>query len=568
MTRNIFVGSLLLLLTIGGCSGTKTTTEAPSQKVITDTDALLEYQDEITVDYLRQHLTVFSSDSMEGRATGMKGQKIAANYLVNQYKNMGLKAVGDNGSYLQKLKLKATQSDSIVFTTFTREAEQKQTADRSVISKNSTADFIQQFSRGDTLSGDIIFAGYGLQNSALGIDQLQQADFEGKWVMIFNEVPQVVKGDTLYKSKRSFYRKRVSGIIQKGAKGILMIPQMSAQEFSNRAKKENMGFGKPSGLKLAYLDKNTGSLPSLALITIAPPKAADLLGLADTGALDEKRREILQNMDDFQAQKTKYGLSQITYEENIELGTENVLAFLEGGDPKLKDEVVIMSSHYDHLGIGAPDSTGDRIYNGADDDGSGVIGTLNTAKAFVEAAKDGVRPKRSVLFLNVTGEEKGLLGSRYYSDHPVFPIDKTVANLNIDMIGRIDPEHEKKGVEDYSYIIGSELISSGLDSLLKVANSQSGQIELNKKYNDLEDPNQFYRRSDHWNFGRLGIPFVFFFTGVHEDYHRPSDEVEKIRFEKMAKIVRTMYATIVMVANADEAPKVDNQAFIEITKGG
>src|SRR5699024_7378129 len=130
---------------------------------------------------------------------------------------------------------------------------------------------------------------------------------------------------------------------------------------------------------------------------------------------------------------------------------------------------------------------------------SGVIGTLNTAKAFVEAAKDGVRPKRSVLFLNVTGEEKGLLGSRYYSDHPVFPIDKTVANLNIDMIGRIDPEHEKKGVEDYSYIIGSELISSGLDSLLKVANSQSGQIELNKKYNDLEDPNQFYRRSDHWN---------------------------------------------------------------------
>src|SRR5699024_3652979 len=167
MTRNIFVGSLLLLLTIGGCSGTiTTTTEAPSQKLITDTDALLEYQDEVAVDYLRQHLTSLSSDSMEGRATGMKGQKMAADYLVNQYKKMDLKAVGDNGSYLQNLKLKATQSDSIVFTTFIREAEQKQTADRSVISKNSTADFIQQFSRGDTLSGDIIFAGYGLQNSA------------------------------------------------------------------------------------------------------------------------------------------------------------------------------------------------------------------------------------------------------------------------------------------------------------------------------------------------------------------------------------------------------------------
>src|SRR5699024_2304473 len=185
----------------------------------------------------------------------------------------------------------------------------------------------------------------------------------------------------------------------------------------------------------------------------------------------KKRATIAQNMADFKAQKTGYGLSQITYKSDLEVETENVMAFLEGADPKLKDEVVIMSSHYDHLGIGRPDSTGDRIYNGADDDGSGVIGMLNTAKAFVEAAKNGVRPKRSILFLNVTAEEKGLLGSRYYSDHPVFPIDKTVANLNIDMIGRVDAEHEKKGVEDYSYIIGSELISSGLDSLLKVANN-------------------------------------------------------------------------------------------------
>ena len=135
------------------------------------------------------------------------------------------------------------------------------------------------------------------------------------------------------------------------------------------------------------------------------------------------------------------------------------------------------------------------------------------------------------------------------------------------MIGRVDPLHQKKGIEGYSYIIGGDIISSELDSLITVANSQSGQIQLNDRYNDLQDPNQFYRRSDHWNFGRLGVPFVFFFTGVHEDYHQPSDEVHKIRFYKMAKIVRTMYATAVLVANTDNPPTVDNQEFIEITKG-
>src|SRR5699024_8531791 len=308
--------------------------------------------------------------------------------------------------------------------------------------------------------------------------------------------------------------------------------------------------------------------PSLGINTIAPQTAAELLDLENLAELNNKREDIARNMDKFNAQKTGYELSQISYNTDVKLGSENVMAFLEGGDPELKDEVVVISSHYDHLGIGKPDSTGDNIYNGADDDGSGVIGTLNIAKSFAEAAEDGVRPRRSILFLNVSGEEKGLLGSRFYSDHPVIPIEKTITNINVDMIGRLDPAHEEKGVEDYSYIIGSKLISSELDSLLHVANERSGKIELSEKYNDLNDPNQFYRRSDHWNFGRLGIPFIFFFTGVHEDYHQPSDEVDKIHFQKMQKIVRTMYATVVMVANADESPKVDNQEFIEITKEG
>ena len=294
--------------------------------------------------------------------------------------------------------------------------------------------------------------------------------------------------------------------------------------------------------------------------------AATILDLPESEDLGSLKNNLIDTISEFSPVTTGYALSQTPYTSKPKIETENVLALLEGGDPELKDEVVVLTSHYDHVGIGRPDSTGDRIYNGADDDGSGTVAILNIAKALTEARENGYRPKRSILFLNVTGEEKGLLGSRYYSDHPVIPIEKTVANLNTDMIGRIDARHEKMGQENYSYIIGGKIISSQLDSLLEVANKQSGNIELSSRYNDLDDPNRFYRRSDHWNFGRLGVPFIFFFTGVHEDYHRPSDEVHKIRFDKMARIVKTMYATTVLVANTEKAPVVDNQEFIEITR--
>ncbi len=230
----------------------------------------------------------------------------------------------------------------------------------------------------------------------------------------------------------------------------------------------------------------------------------------------------------------------------------------------MKHEVVVLSSHYDHVGIGRPDSTGDNIYNGADDDGSGTTASLQTAQAMMKAKKAGVGPKRSVLFLNVSGEEKGLLGSRYYSDHPIYSIQNTVANINMDMIGRVDPEH----VEDssYVYIIGGSIISSGLDSLTQVANEMGPNMDLSMRYNDLNDPNQFYRRSDHWNFGRLGVPFVFFFNGTHEDYHRPQDHIEKITFEPFLQRTHLIYNLTALLANSSERPVVDNQEFIEKTQ--
>lgn len=554
----LFIG---LLLFAAGCAGTQTSTETTHARPITDTDSLLNYQDEVTSDFLQTHLSAFAADSMEGRGTGTSGEKMAAEYLADQYRQMGLQPTGDDDSYFQKFMLNVNTRDSIVYKTFAHQNSEKTLADQSTASANSTTSYIRGFGGSDTLSGKIVFAGFGINDAARNVTHLEGADINGKWVLVFGEIPHVVKGDTLVNPSID-ERARFRAIIGRGAEGILVIPDMNAREFQASAEQAQRGFGSSGRMSLAYRDDGSDGF-SKGYNVISPNLAAKMLG---TESVTEYREKLINNISNFRPEELGYSLTQIPYSSSSTIESQNVLAYFEGADPELKDEVIVMTSHYDHLGIGQPDSTGDRIYNGADDDGSGTIGLLNVAKAFATAGKNGIKPKRSILFLNVSAEEKGLLGSRYYSDHPAFPMEKTIANINTDMIGRIDSLHESKGTEEYAYIIGAEIISSQLDSLVKAANQQSGHLELNKKYNDLKDPNQFYRRSDHWNFGRKGVPFVFFFTGVHEDYHRPSDEVHKIRFEKMAKIVRTIYASAVLLANTEHPPEMDNQEFIEITK--
>lgn len=557
---------IAIALFVGGCAGSEPSSEQESPQPTTNTQALLEFQNEITTAYLKPRLTAFAHDSMEGRETGTEAEQIAANYLASEYKELGLQPVGDDSSYFQNFELTAFTSDSVVFEVYQKNNDGKKRIDHSVADQNKTGQFVRLFGGTDTLKGDIVFAGFGVNDKERNVAHLEGVDLKDKWVLVFQRIPNVVDGDTLVNPQLST-RARFQMIMDQGAKGILVIPGESLQEFDMVAQKMRGSFGESSRMDLAYRneEKSSNGLPG-AYNMIHPELAAQLLDLDSAEALIEHSEQLTDDITNFEPRALDYELVHKPYTSKEIIESKNVLAFYEGADPELKDEVVVLTSHYDHVGIGEPDSTGDSIYNGADDDGSGTIGMLNIAKAFATAGKNGVKPKRSILFLNVSAEEKGLLGSRYYSDHPVFEMDKTVANLNTDMIGRVDSLHQSEGIEEYAYIIGAELISSELDSLIKSANEQSGKIKLNKKYNDLNDPNQFYRRSDHWHFGRKGVPFAFFFTGVHEDYHRPSDEVHKIRFDKMTSILKTMYATAVMIANTDHPPQVDNQQFIEITK--
>ena len=248
-------------------------------------------------------------------------------------------------------------------------------------------------------------------------------------------------------------------------------------------------------------------------------------------------------------QKVPAAYLNAKYNENLP-DSENIWAYIEGSEKP--EEIVVISAHYDHVGI-----RNGEIYNGADDDGSGTVALMEMAAAFQKAKNEGHGPKRSILILHVTGEEHGLHGSRYYSENPIFPLSNTVADVNIDMIGRRDNFHPDSN--NYVYVIGSDYLSSDLYNICESVNKQYTQLNLDYKYNDKKDPNRFYYRSDHYNFAKNGIPSVFLFNGTHADYHKPGDEVSKIEFDALTKRTQYGFAIAWEIANREKRLVVDKK---------
>jgi hypothetical protein len=228
--------------------------------------------------------------------------------------------------------------------------------------------------------------------------------------------------------------------------------------------------------------------------------------------------------------------------------SENIWAFIEGSEKP--EEIVVISAHYDHIGM-----KNGEIYNGADDDGSGTVAIMEIAAAFQKAKNKGHGPKRSILIIHMTGEEHGLHGSRYYTENPLFPLANTVANVNIDMIGRRDPFHEN--TNDYVYLIGSDYLSTDLYNVCEAVNKKNNFLTIDYKYNDKSDPNRYYYRSDHYNFAKKGIPVVFLYNGEHADYHKPTDEVSKIEFDALTTRAKFAFAIASEIANRKDKLVVD-----------
>ena len=237
-------------------------------------------------------------------------------------------------------------------------------------------------------------------------------------------------------------------------------------------------------------------------------------------------------------------------EDNIDwVKTENVAAIIEGDT--YPNEYIVLTAHLDHVGI-----ENGEIFNGADDDGSGSMALLEIAEAFKLAELDGKRPKRSIVILHVSAEEKGLLGSKYYTDNPLYPLDETITNLNVDMIGRTDPTRNSNN-DEYIYLIGTDRLSTMLHETSEKVNYKTVNLELDYRFNAWDDPNRFYERSDHWHFAKNNIPVIFYFSGTHEDYHQPTDTADKIRYDLLTKRTRLIFHTAWEIANMDERIEVD-----------
>lgn len=494
----------------------------------------VKYAGTITAADLKTHLEILASDAYEGRETGQKGQKMAAEYIAGRFKAIGIPPLS-TGGYYQDVPL-----------------IEKKLGEGSMKSNTSEFRFGADFFYGSGIddmmlkSDGVLFIGYGLNEKTY--NDYANVDVKGKVLLMLSGEPHDKNGRSLATGKMqdstiSDRRNKLSIARDHGAAAVLFV----MGDYSVQYEAMRYTVGSPT-LRLDMQEKQKEV--QAPLFFISP-------GMADALLLNGGCRETVQTITARISKKKKPFVVNLPQQFSINVQrtdthvhSENVLGFLEGSD--LKNEIVVVTAHYDHIG-----KEGSMVFNGADDDGSGTVAVLEMAEAFAQAKKEGHGPRRSILFMTVTGEEKGLLGSRWYSENPVFPLEQTVCDLNIDMIGRIDEAHRDK--PNYVYIIGSDKLSSELHAINETANKTYTQLDLDYKYNNDKDPNRFYYRSDHYNFAKKGIPIIFYFNGTHPDYHKETDEVQKIDFTLEEKRARLVFYTAWELANRDARIVVDKK---------
>lgn len=478
----------------------------------------------ITKKELKDMLYIFSSDEFEGRETGQKGQKKAVNFIKQYYEEVNVPPAIDT-SYFQYVPLQIVKTPDVSFSVDETNFEYYQ-------------DFIS-FSPAPTAlieATEMVYAGFGINDSIYS--DYKTIDVKNKIVFVNGGEPKDTAGKYILSGGReiSEWSNGRQGIALKkeaakamGAKALIIIDNSLFRRYSNYYKRQDKD-GPSKRLSLANLEDNMH------------------LFLASENLWKIIAEDFKEVSNDLVIKKH----IKIDYKSNVEsLPSENVAAIIRGSEKP--DEYIIISAHLDHLGM---NGNGD-VYNGADDDGSGTVAILEIAEAFKMASDRGYLPKRSVIFLHVTGEEKGLLGSKYYTDiNPIVPLNQTVANLNIDMIGRIDPKRQSSN-RNYVYLIGSDKLSSELHNLSEGINKKYTNLELDYTYNDENDPNRYYYRSDHYNFAKNNIPVIFYFNGTHNDYHGIGDTPDKIEYDLLEKRTRLIFLTAWEIANRNERLKVD-----------
>jgi hypothetical protein len=483
--------------------------------------------DSITPGELRMHLQFLASEELGGRYTLSPSFAIAARYLAAHLEAYGFKGAGDRGDFLQTFQVVSAKPDTA-----------KSSLEVSINGKPKSyhfGDFYIPAEGGNgEAQGQVVFVGAGISSPSQHHDDYAGLDVKGKIVIL-------VAGISPVEISKVADNERGQGAARAhGAVGILQLPQQRFLELM-----KNKGFQERAAsresVRLARAAE--GNLPT---ITLGPSLAEELLAAC---GMDLKSAYEANHKQNAQPKTLDITAKMTVAQQLTRSTTQNVAGILEGADPVLKHEYVVFSAHYDHLKTGP----GGEIYPGADDDGSGTTSVLTIAHAMSLE-----RPKRSVLVMFHAGEELGLLGSEYNTDYaPVVPLKQMVADLNIDMIGRSKPPGDNLLPDEHLtdantvYLVGSNRISQELHKLSEETNSQFQKMKLDYYYNDPDNPERIYFRSDHWNYAKHGIPIIFYFDGTSVDYHRPTDTIDKIDFTKMTKVARLVFETGWRIANLD-----------------
>ncbi|MBS1566200.1 MAG: M28 family peptidase, partial [Bacteroidetes bacterium] len=455
-----------------------------------------KYAATITKDGLKKQLTVIAGEEMQGRETGTEGQRKAAAYIAARFEELGLKPAPGTDHYQQYYPI---GYDTVTGAELTIDGKTYQLG----------KDFVNETNynnNGSIKAKKIVFAGYGIGDPKY--DDYEDKDVKDAVIVIFNGEPRQ-DGNSLILGTRGFsswgagLSKKLSFAKDKGVKAVLVVNfnmDTISAAFAKNTLRTRSGMMRTSEgmVNAAYISQGLArALVGETLFTEALAKA--------------KKNEALNGLAQTKKAKISYGYT----EQKISVNASNVAGYIEGTDKK--DEYVVLTGHYDHLGM-----RNGKIYYGADDDGSGTCTVLEMAAAFAKAKAEGNGPRRTIVFMTVSGEEKGLWGSEWYSDHPLFPLEKTSVDLNTDMVGRIDTERMKEDSLNYVYVIGHDKLSSELQGINEAANNKYTGLVLDYKYDDPKDPNRIYYRSDHYNFARKGVPILFFYDGMLKaDYHQP-----------------------------------------------
>jgi len=498
-------------------------------------DAAAKYAATVNVDNLHKQLSIIASAEMEGRETGTEGQRKAAAYIESQFKAIGLKSVESLKGYQQLYPL---YQDSL------------KTAELTIGGKKAEygKDYITQLNNNETgkfKGSKLVFAGYGIDDEKYS--DYTGLDVKGKVVVMFLGEPKKEGKYFLSTTGRSSewtfpgVSKKLAAAAAKGAVGVLFI-NPGQETFNERA----VANAKKTAV---YYPRENAAGKLLNYAQLSHEFAKSIIGNNfDTLLKITKANGIIAAQWPMES-KTKISYKFEKFRTSID--ASNVVGIIEGTDKK--DEFVFLTGHYDHLGM-----RNGQIFYGADDDGSGSCAVIVMAQAFAKAAAEGNRPRRTIVFMTVSGEEKGLWGSEYYSDHPFYPLDKTSVDLNTDMIGRTDTERKTDDTLNYVYVIGHDKLSSDLPVINEGVNKKYTNLVLDYKFDDPNDQNRIYFRSDHYNFARKGVPILFFYDGMLKaDYHKTTDTIEKINWSLYEKRARMIFHTAWEMANRDDMLKRD-----------